>query len=169
MDSESDLSHAHYTALTVKNAIVDACREYYNGQRPNVDKHDADAPFHMLLHDNTCTLYRCLNNESLHKRGYRSSDAAMHKASLKETLAAGLLLTAGWDKLIYDTRYNTDDEEKHAVLIDPMTGSGTFLLEALLIATNIAPGLLRHKTQQLSRPPVLRWKNCSSSTTNIKL
>ena len=130
----NDLSHTHYTALTVKNALVDTCREYY-GKRPNVDIHNADVPFQILLHENTCTLYRCLNNESLHKRGYRSS-FDIHKASLKESLAAGLLLTCGWDKLIYDTRYNSPSQS--AVLVDPMQGSGTFLLEAqIYFYTNV--------------------------------
>lgn len=72
-------------------------------------------------------LYRSLSGtRSMHKRGYRD---AMHAASLKENVAAGLLLASGW---------NPEEQS----LADPMCGSGTLLIEAALIATRRAPGLL---------------------------
>ena len=72
----------------------------------------------------------------VHKRGYRTG--AVHVAALRETLAAGMLLRAGYDA-------------QNDVLCDPMTGSGTIAIEAALIGTNSAPGLLR------SPPALTRW------------
>merc|ERR1719232_1376151 len=98
----------------------------------------------------------------MHKRGYRTD--IIHKAALKETLAAGLLLISGWDKLIYHARYI---DELPAYLLDPMMGSGTFLLEAALIASDIAPGLFRYQYNSL--PPALRWYDSDLTSWNILL
>ena len=109
-------------------------------------------------------LYRVLHaGGSLHRRGYRQSNtdarweedddnedewnrrqssvgnAPVHRAAMKESMAAGVLLEAGWDKLVLAAR----GDDKGAVLVDPTTGSGTFPTEAALIACDIAPGLLR--------------------------
>ena len=115
------------------------------------------------------SLYRMLHVGSLHKRGYRVDESEfenggpIHKAAMKETLAAGLLLEAGWGLLCQDSRFgqdnvvvdvdNDNDEEndadndrerdRRAVLVDPMCGSGTFAAEAGLIAADVAPGLIR--------------------------
>ena len=153
-----DLRHSHFCALTVKNAIVDQFREASrDGQgRPSVDPHDPDLPVVAYLHRGGATLYRSLGGTgSLHKRGYRGgggggggnnvgkgsrrSGAAMHAASLRETLAAGILLMAGWPERC-DHAYRASSE---ALLLDPMCGSGTIAIEAALIARGVAPGLLR--------------------------
>ncbi len=134
------------------------------------------------------SLFRILhhNGSSLHRRGYRSSTKTIHKAAMKESLASGLLLQSGWDKLCYTARYK---DKLPAVLIDPMCGSATFCIEAASIASDYAPGLMRMKCfenstttittttttttthnnnnynkQQKQRnphfiPPVVRWKD----------
>ena len=90
---------------------------------------------------------------------------------MKETLAAGLLLEAGWDKLINAAR----GDGKGAVLVDPMTGSGTLPTEAALIACDMAPGLVRIATWRGGKggsdesphryPPCVRWKDFSDTET----
>ncbi|KAL1521107.1 hypothetical protein AB1Y20_022661 [Prymnesium parvum] len=131
--AESGLTHSHFSALTVKNAVCDAMRDAC-GWRPSVDTADADLPLFLYLHRGQATLYRvCSGSASMHKRGYRAG--AIHAAALRETTAAGLLLHAG---------YRPEEQ----VLCDPMAGSGTFAIEAALIATNTAPGLLR------AQPPI---------------
>lgn len=109
----------------LQNAVVDQFREY--GERPSVDRDHPDLPLVVYLDRGRAILYRSLTGtRSMHKRGYRE---AMHTASLKENVAAGLLLASGWDP---DTQ----------ALADPMCGSGTFLIEAALIAMRRAPGLV---------------------------
>ena len=132
------LTHSHYSALTVKNAVCDHLRDSA-GWRPSVDPENADLP--LFLHVNgrgSASLYRILSGgQSMHKRGYRAGES-MHVAALRETLAAGLLMHAGYDPAVH-------------VLCDPMAGSGTLPIEAAMIATRTAPGLLR------APPPVSKW------------
>ncbi|CBJ31304.1 conserved unknown protein [Ectocarpus siliculosus] len=119
------LTHSHFTALTVKNAVVDQLRD--DGKRPSVDTENADLPLVVYLDRGRALLYRSLSGtRSMHKRGYRD---AMHAASLKENVAAGLLLASGWDP-------------ETQALADPMCGSGTLVIEAALIALRRAPGLV---------------------------
>lgn len=140
---EQGLTHTHFSALTVKNAVCDALRERH-GWRPSVDAEDADLPLFLHVHKGEASLYRMLSGvTSLHKRGYRTGQA-VHAAALRETLAAAMLLHAGYEP-------STD------VLCDPMCGSGTIPIEAALIATDSAPGLLRP-------PPALsRWPDSDPS------
>jgi len=131
------LTHSHFSALTVKNAACDVLREA-RGWRPSVDKQDADVPLWLHVHRGDASVYRVLSGSgSLHRRGYREGER-VHKAAMKETLAAAMLLHAGYDP-------QTD------VLCDPMCGSGTIAIEAALIATNTAPGLLRPAPPALAR------------------
>uniref|UniRef100_A0A8J9TBQ4 Uncharacterized protein n=1 Tax=Phaeodactylum tricornutum TaxID=2850 RepID=A0A8J9TBQ4_PHATR len=153
-----DINHSHYSALTVKNALCDAVRELRD-DRPSVDLDDPDVPLTAVLLGTDSgarvSLYRQLHNGSLHKRGYRSG--AIHKAAMKESLAAGLLLTAGWDQKCRDARR----EDDAVVLLDPMAGSGSLLLEGAMMAVDLAPGLMRIKCglPGHSMPPVVRWKH----------
>ena len=186
-----ELSHTHYTALTVKNAIVDLVRELRDdGERPDVDIVSPDVPLVLFIKARSqfrsrnwrdereeevdivadVDLYRCLHSGgSLHKRGYRVDDsgdatAPIHRAAMKESLAAGLLLEAGWGKLINDARGNG----RGAVLLDPMTGSATFPVEAALIAGDVAPALVRIASWRgrgpnpNARPSCLKWKDFAS-------
>lgn len=183
-----DINHSHYTALNVKNALVDAARESSNDDsRPSVDTTDADVPLTVVLrgipsearfygstrvaHDpqneaapNTLvsagahmSIYRTIHAGSLHRRGYRYG-SAVHKAAMKESTAAGLLLAAGWHRACQN-----DD----AFLVDPMMGSGTFLVEGAMITADLAPGLMRIRcgVPASLNPPILRWKHDDRSTT----
>lgn len=121
------LNHSHFTALQVKNAIVDQQR-CNSGQRSGVDTADPDVLINVHIHQDHCVLSLDSSGTSLHRRGYRP---AMGTAPLKETLAAALLEMAQWDASL--------------PFLDPLCGSGTLPLEAGLKALNIAPGLFREK------------------------
>lgn len=85
--SSNELSHSHFTALTIKNAVTDYFRAS-TGARPSIDIEDPDLPLHLYLHNEKATLYRVWSGDrSLHKRGYRD---VVHKAALRETTAAAM-------------------------------------------------------------------------------
>ena len=119
------LSHTHFTALQVKNAIIDLQRERW-GMRSSIDLSNPDICFHLHLANNQAVLSVDGSNSSLHKRGYRP---AVGVAPIKETLAAGLMRMTGWD--------GTNN------LVDPLCGSGTLLIEAVSSLLGIASGLNR--------------------------
>ena len=120
-----NLNHTHFSALQIKNAIVDWQRQK-QGIRSSVDLHNPDLTINAHIEHNRCILSLDSSGESLHRRGYR---LAMGNAPLKETLAAALLEIAEW----------TPD----LAFLDPLCGSGTLPIEAALKALNIAPGLYR--------------------------
>ena len=126
--SRSKLNHGHYAALRVKDAIVDQFRERC-GERPSVARQQADIQLHVNIHQNQATISLDLSGDSLHRRGYRLEHSG---APLKEHLAAALLGQAGWNGATGSPR-----------LLDPMCGSGTFAIEAALMAANIASGSAR--------------------------
>ena len=132
----SPFTHSHFAALRVKDAIVDQFREK-QGDRPTVDVQRADFRLHVHAEGTSIRLAIDLSGDSLHRRAYRI-DAG--PAPLKETLAAALLLRSGWPKLA----------QASAPLLDPMCGSGTLVIEAAMIAGDVAPGLL-HKRFGFSR------------------
>lgn len=121
------LNHTHYTALQVKNAIVDQQRHQF-GQRSSIDTENPDILINAHIYQDRCILSLDSSGTSLHRRGYRP---AVGLAPLKETLAAALLDIAEW--------------EPSLPFLDPLCGSGTLPLEASLKALNIAPGLFRHQ------------------------
>lgn len=118
-------THSKYVGYRAKDAIVDYWREHSNS-RPNVSIDAPDIYINIHIAHTEVTLSLDSSGESLHKRGYRTTQT---DAPINEVLAAGILLKAGWDG--------------SCDLIDPMCGSGTFLVEAALIARNIAPGIYR--------------------------
>ncbi|MEB3308037.1 MAG: methyltransferase [Cyanobacteriota bacterium] len=127
------LSHSHYSALTVKNALIDLQRERW-GQRSSVNLETPDLSLHLHLDAGAKTgkpmasLSLDGSGNSLHRRGYR---VATGRAPLKENLAAGLIALSGWDGSV--------------PLVDPMCGSGTLLIEAVCGVLKRAPGLLRRE------------------------
>ncbi|MCL4121170.1 UNVERIFIED_CONTAM: hypothetical protein GTU68_066809 [Idotea baltica] len=125
----SKIHHTQYGAQRVKDGIVDRFREQ-TGERPSVDLHQPDLRINVYVKHNQATISIDLSGESLHKRGYRVTSTA---APLKEHLAAAILMTADWPNLA----------KQGWSLIDPMCGSGTFLIEAATMAADIAPGLQR--------------------------
>ena len=124
-----------YAAQRAKDAIVDQLRER-TGQRPSVDLVDPDLRINLHIDRQRVTVYLDASGDSLHKRGYR---AAAGEAPINEVLAAGILRLTGWDA--------------KSALADFMCGSGTFLIEAALMARRIAPGLVRQ------RYGYVRWKD----------
>ena len=120
-----EFRHSKFVAYKVKDAIVDQFRER-TGKRPNISITNPDIRLHIHVADDQCTLSLDSSGESLHRRGYRQESV---EAPLNEVLAAGMILMTGWQG-------ETD-------FIDPMCGSGTLLIEAALIARNMAPGLFR--------------------------
>ena len=120
-----EIRHSGYAALRVKDAIVDQMRAHH-GRRPSVDTKDPDLPLKLVVKDGGMLLYRDWSGASLHKRGYRPIQV---KSPLNEALAAGLLILSGWDRA--------------SPLVDPMCGSGTFPIEAAMMAAERAPGLYR--------------------------
>jgi 23S rRNA (guanine2445-N2)-methyltransferase / 23S rRNA (guanine2069-N7)-methyltransferase len=127
--AQSNITHTLYGAQTVKDAIVDQFREKYNA-RPNVERMQPDLSINLYLHRDLATVGIDLSGESLHRRSYR---LAAGQAPLKENLAAAILIRAGWPKIA----------AAGGMLLDPMCGSGTLLIEGALMAADIAPGLLR--------------------------
>ena len=121
----TEFRHSKFVAYKVKDAIVDQFRET-TGDRPNISITNPDLQLHIHIAEYDCTLCLDSSGESLHKRGYRVQQV---EAPLNEVLAAGIILMTGWQG-------ETD-------FIDPMCGSGTFPIEAGLIARNIAPGVFR--------------------------
>jgi 23S rRNA (guanine2445-N2)-methyltransferase / 23S rRNA (guanine2069-N7)-methyltransferase len=118
-----------FVTLKVKDAIVDIIRSA-EGARPNVDKDEPGVRVHVHLAGTRVTLSLDLAGVGLHRRGVGRAGGA---APLKENLAAALLRIAGF--------HRRGDGER--ILVDPMCGSGTFLLEAAWIARDVAPGLRR--------------------------
>ena len=146
--SRSNLDHTHYASLKIKDAIVDQFRERIDA-RPTVERNQPDVHIHINIHKNQAKLSLDLSGESLHKRGYRSEHAG---APLKEHLAASMIAHAGW---------NFERAKTHR-FIDPMCGSGTFAIEAAMIAANIPPGLDRDYFGFLNwnrHDPVV-WESC---------
>ena len=129
----AQLRNTQFTALKVKDAVCDRLVAE-RGARPDVDSKDPDFAVDISIHRDKATLYLNLSGPALHRRGYRAA-GVQTQAPLKETLAAGILLEAGWGKLAH----------KPATFADPMCGSGTLAIEAALIAMNAAPGLLRSR------------------------
>ncbi len=122
----SPLKSLNFASLKIKDGICDRFRAEI-GERPSVETHNPDVPLLLYLTDERFSLYLDLTGEPLNRRGHRVQAAA---APLNENLAAGLLRLAGWTPGV--------------PLYDPMMGGGTILLEAGLMALNIAPGLKRH-------------------------
>lgn len=122
-----EFTHSQFVTYRVKDAIVDWFRDRYGSdKRPGVRLQDADVMINVHIAGDRVTLSLDSSGESLHKRGYR---VAQTEAPINEVLAAGIILRSGW--------------RGDCPLVDPMCGSGTFLVEAALIAANINPGIYR--------------------------
>ncbi len=122
-----EFSHSRFVTYRVKDAIVDFFKDKFGpDKRPGVRLQDADVMINVHISGDRVTLSLDSSGESLHKRGYR---VAQTEAPINEVLAAGIILKSGW--------------KGESPLVDPMCGSGTFLVEAALIAANINPGIYR--------------------------
>ena len=121
----SPLKSLEFITLRIKDAVCDHFRAV-RGERPSIDTANPDVRIHAFLTADEVMLYVDTSGEPLYKRGFKH---AAVEAPLKENLAAGILRMTGW--------------HPSEALLDPMCGSGTFLIEAVQIALDIAPGLGR--------------------------
>jgi len=122
-------TNSRFATYRVKDAIVDWFKDKYGPDvRPGVRLQDADVMINVHIDADRVTISLDSSGESLHKRGYR---VAQTEAPINEVLAAGMILKSGW--------------RGDCPLVDPMCGSGTFLIEAALIATGIMPGIYRRR------------------------
>lgn len=119
-------THSKYASLKMKDAICDYFRDR-RGKRPDVDTEYPDIRFNLHIYNNECIISLDSTGVPMSRRGYKARQTF---APLNEVMAAGILKIAGWDG--------------EQTLLDPMCGSGTFPIEACLIARNIAPGSFRN-------------------------
>ncbi|TNF66626.1 MAG: bifunctional 23S rRNA (guanine(2069)-N(7))-methyltransferase RlmK/23S rRNA (guanine(2445)-N(2))-methyltransferase RlmL [Gammaproteobacteria bacterium] len=125
------IKNTQFIAQKAKDAIVDQIR-IIKGIRPSIKSSKPDVVVQLHIAKNKLTISISLSGDSLHKRGYRLDTGS---APLKETLACAILIRSHWP-----TKQMLSD---NACLIDPMCGSGTLLIEAAMIAYEIAPGIDR--------------------------
>ena len=118
------INNTMYGAQLVKDALVDRVRER-TGKRPSVDAINPGLRVICHLHGGTMALGMDLSGDGLHRRGYREETVA---APIRETLAAAILLKAGWPEVAAGG----------GSFLDPMAGSGTFVIEAALMAADSA-------------------------------
>ncbi len=123
----NEFTHSRFVTYRVKDAIVDWFKDRYGAdKRPGVRLNDADVMINVHIDGTRITLSLNSSGESLHKRGWR---VAQTDAPINEVLAAGIILKSGW--------------RGETPFVDPMCGSGTFLIEAAMIAAGIKPGSYR--------------------------
>ena len=135
------LKSLDFTTLKIKDAVCDKFRAL-TGERPSVDTHAPDIRIHAFLDHSRMTLYLDTSGDALFKRGVRQH---ANIAPLRENLAAGILSLASW-------RPGTP-------LLDPMCGSGTFLIEAVQMSLNIASGINRNFAfEKLKNFDVAAWQ-----------
>ena len=118
-------THSQYASQKAKDGLVDQFRDRYN-ERPNVDLNRPDLRINLHIQNDQCTISLDSSGASLHHRGYRT---ATNIAPLNEVLAAGLIQLSGW--------------QAQMDFLDPMCGSGTFLIEAAMMAGNIPANINR--------------------------
>jgi len=122
---KSPLKSLEFITLRIKDAVCDKFRNA-GGKRPSIDTREPDVRIHAYLTATECQFYLDTSGAALFQRGNRKSSV---DAPLRENLAAGIIKLTGW--------------QPGTPLLDPMCGSGTFLIEASLIALDIAPGINR--------------------------
>ncbi len=125
--SDSQISHAHYAALRLKDAIADHFREC-SGRRPDVDSEQPDVWINLVIRRDQAMISLDTSGGSLHRRGYRVQSVA---APLQETLAAALVRLSGW--------------QGERPLFDPMCGSGTIVTEAFMQYCRVPAAFKRKK------------------------
>lgn len=119
------LKSLEFATLKIKDAVCDKFRQAV-GSRPYIDTKNPAVRIHAYLTAEECQFYLDTSGAALYQRGHRSSSI---EAPLRENLAAGILKLSGW--------------KVGQPLLDPMCGSGTFLIEAAMLALDVAPGLKR--------------------------
>ena len=133
------LTHSLYAAQVVKDAVVDQLRTP-SGKRPGVSLRGATLRLALHLVGDVATIFRDAAGRSLHQRGWRTGEV---EAPLSEVLAAGILAITGW----WRPGAALDPRTTGEPILDPMCGSGTFVIEAATIAAGMASGLWRARRQ----------------------
>lgn len=129
VSNSDEFTHSRFVTYRVKDGIVDYFKDRFGpDKRPGVRLQDADVMINIHISGDRVTLSLDSSGESLHKRGYR---VAQTEAPINEVLAAGIILKSGW--------------RGDCPFVDPMCGSGTFLIEAALIGAGIMPGIYRRR------------------------
>jgi len=150
--TRSPLTSLKFTTLRVKDAICDHLREL-TGIRPSVDKTQPDIRVYVYVDAERVMLYLDTSGEALFKRGYRTGKV---DAPIRENLAAGILRLTGW--------------QPHQPLVDPMCGSGTFLIEAARIALGLPPGIKRrYGFERLKRFDAGAWDAVRQAPLNASI
>jgi putative N6-adenine-specific DNA methylase len=140
--SKSPLTSLDFATLRVKDGICDAFRHKV-GKRPSIDTASPDVRVFVFLDAEQCTLYLDLSGEPLFRRGWRGETV---EAPLRENLAAGILRLIGW--------------RPGQALLDPMCGSGTFIIEAAQMTLGMAPGQFRRFAfEKLKNFDAAAWKS----------
>lgn len=129
-----NLRNSLFAAQVVKDAICDQMRQT-TGKRPSVQVNQPDLQLNLFIQQQNAVLSFDTSGDPLHKRGYRQEQV---EAPIQESLAAAILRLA---------RYQKDD-----ILLDPCCGSGTFLIEAALLASQTPPGYLRNRWGFMRHP-----------------
>lgn len=150
---KSPLNSLEFITLRIKDAVCDRFRAD-SGQRPSVDTRTPDVRVQAFITAERCTLYIDTSGAPLYQRGLRQKTV---EAPLKENLAAGILRLTGW--------------QPGTPLLDPMCGSGTFLVEAAQMALGIAPGSGGRSFgfQRLKNFRFETWKNLLDAAQDAEL
>ncbi len=136
------LKSLEFATLRIKDAVCDRFRQAVNS-RPYIDTKEPDVRIHAYLAAEEYQLYLDTSGVALYQRGQRRASV---EAPLRENLAAGILKLSGW--------------KPGTPLLDPMCGSGTFLLEAAMMALDVAPGSNRSfGFEKLKNFDAANWKN----------
>jgi putative N6-adenine-specific DNA methylase len=143
------LKSLDFVTLRIKDAVCDRFREE-GALRPSVSVRDPDVRIHAYLTENQYQLYLDTSGAPLYQRGFRDVSVI---APLRENLAAGIIMLSGW---IPGTPF-----------LDPMCGSGTFLIEAAMMAVNQPPGMKRtFGFQKLTSFDEGLWKKIETEAMN---
>jgi putative N6-adenine-specific DNA methylase len=148
----SEFTNTHFLAQRTKDAIADYFKEK-TGKRPSVDIDDPQIKINIYIHQNRCSVSLDSSGAPLFKRGYRRKNVA---APLNEVLGAGLILLSGWDK--------------RQPFYDPMCGSGTFSIEAGMMAMNMAPSIFRRhfSFQHWQEYNENQWENLREEARSVQ-
>jgi putative N6-adenine-specific DNA methylase len=133
--SDSVFTNSQFVSLRTKDAIADRLRKIWNF-RPSVSLENPDIRVNVHIYKGDCDISLDSSGESLHKRGYRKSAGL---APINEVLAAGLIRLTQWDGSV--------------PFVDPMCGSGTFLIEAAMFANRVPAGYFRESFS------FMKWKD----------
>lgn len=146
-----NLRNTQFTAVKVKDAVCDFLCDA-RGTRPDVAPKRPDVSIDVAVRSEKAAVALDLSGEPLHRRGYRK-ESVQTEAPLKETLAASIVLAAGWEKIA----------RGGGTFVDPMCGSGTLAIEAAMVAADMAPGIMRDYWGFLG------WKGHDESAWNALL